>query len=98
MVGLLLPGRGGLIRGPRAQFFHAQFVDCRSQELPRHLQRLRPPRVGEEVAARGEGWGCCSRFWAVPGLFQPVLRAGRYLVDGSVVNPVPVSPVVPWQT
>ena len=28
---------------------------------------------------------------AVPGLFRPVLREGRYLVDGGVVNPVPVS-------
>ena len=28
---------------------------------------------------------------AVPGLFQPVLRDGRYLIDGSVVNPIPFS-------
>jgi NTE family protein len=28
---------------------------------------------------------------AVPGLFQPVPYEGRYLVDGSVVNPIPVS-------
>jgi NTE family protein len=27
----------------------------------------------------------------VPGLFRPVLREGRYLIDGSVVNPIPVS-------
>jgi NTE family protein len=27
----------------------------------------------------------------VPGLFQPVWRDGRYVVDGSVVNPIPVS-------
>jgi len=27
----------------------------------------------------------------VPGLFQPVWRDGRYMVDGSVVNPIPVS-------
>jgi NTE family protein len=28
---------------------------------------------------------------AVPGLFRPVLRDGRYLIDGSIVNPIPVS-------
>ncbi|MCO5119818.1 MAG: patatin-like phospholipase RssA [Burkholderiaceae bacterium] len=28
---------------------------------------------------------------SVPGLFTPVLRDGRYLVDGGLVNPVPVS-------
>ena len=28
---------------------------------------------------------------SVPGLFTPVLRDGRYLVDGALVNPVPVS-------
>lgn len=28
---------------------------------------------------------------SVPGLFTPVMRDGRYLVDGGLVNPVPVS-------
>lgn len=28
---------------------------------------------------------------AIPGLFQPVLSEGRYLIDGGLSNPVPVS-------
>ena len=29
--------------------------------------------------------------YALPGIFQPVRVGGRWLVDGALVNPVPVS-------
>ena len=96
IVGLLDVGlRGGLIKGDHLlEFFHIQFVDCRFAELP-----LPSAAVATELASGEEVWlregkvsdaGRAS--WTVPGLFQPVLREGRYRgVDGSVVNPVPVS-------
>jgi len=31
----------------------------------------------------------CS--YALPGVFQPVVHCGKFLVDGAIVNPVPVS-------
>ncbi len=30
--------------------------------------------------------------YALPGLFEPVSHEGRWLIDGALVNPVPVSP------
>ncbi len=95
MVGLLDVGRrGGLIKGDRVlEFFHAQFVDCQFSELPLPFATVATDLAsGEEVWLReGKVGDAVRASWAVPGLFQPVLRAGRYLVDGSVVNPVPVS-------
>jgi NTE family protein len=95
MVGLLDVGRrGGLIKGDRVlDFFHSQFVDCQFSELPLAFAAVATDLAsGEEVWLReGKVSDAVRASWAVPGLFQPVLREGRYLVDGSVVNPVPVS-------
>jgi NTE family protein len=86
--------RGGLIKGDRLlEFFHGQFVDCQFHELPLSFATVATDLAsGEEVWLReGKVSDAVRASWAVPGLFQPVLREGRYLVDGSVVNPVPVS-------
>ncbi len=86
--------RGGLIKGDRLlEFFHGQFVDCQFHELPLSFAAVATDLAsGEEVWLReGKVSDAVRASWAVPGLFQPVLREGRYLVDGSVVNPVPVS-------
>jgi NTE family protein len=95
VVGLLDVGRrGGLIKGDRVlEFFHAQFVDCQFSELPLPFAAVATDLAsGKEVWLReGKVGDAVRASWAVPGLFQPVLREGRYLVDGSVVNPVPVS-------
>jgi NTE family protein len=95
IVGLVDVGlRGGLIKGHRLlEFFHAQFVDCQFPELPLPFAAVATDLAsGEEVWLReGKVSDAVRASWAVPGLFQPVLREGRYLVDGSVVNPVPVS-------
>jgi NTE family protein len=85
---------GGLIKGEKLiGFFRDQFVDrdIRSLPLPfaavaTDLQRgrevwLRTGRVSDAVRAS----------IALPGLFTPVLRDGTWLVDGGLVNPVPVS-------
>ena len=86
--------RGGLIRGDRVvqycaeHFFAPEFAGlklpfaCVATEL--HTGRevwLREGKVAEAVQSS----------IALPGLFSPVLRGGRVLVDGGLVNPVPVS-------
>lgn len=86
--------RGGLIRGDRVvqycaeHFFASDFASlnlpfaCVATEL--HTGRevwLREGKVAEAVQSS----------IALPGLFSPVLRGGRVLVDGGLVNPVPVS-------
>jgi NTE family protein len=47
---------------------------------------------GEEIWFRdGKVSDAVRASCTVPGLFPPLLHNGRYLVDGSIVNPVPVS-------
>jgi NTE family protein len=85
---------GGLIKGDKLiDFFRAHFVDRDIRKLDRpygavatDLQRgrevwLREGRVTDAVRAS----------IALPGLFTPVQVEGRWLVDGGLVNPVPVS-------
>jgi NTE family protein len=51
-------------------------------------------RTGEEVLIRsGPIWRAIMASMAFPGIYQPVRHDGRYLVDGAVVNPVPVTAV-----
>lgn len=86
--------KGGLIRGDRVvqycsqQFFLPNFSDlpipfaCVATELSSGREVwLRDGSIAEAVRAS----------IALPGLFSPVLRNGRVLVDGGLVNPVPVS-------
>ena len=41
------------------------------------------------VYDQGELWAAVQASMAVPGLFQPVIRDGKVLVDGGLTNPVP---------
>jgi NTE family protein len=85
---------GGLIEGHRlVEFFRARFEDrgigqlgkafgCVATELATgHEVWLREGPVIEAVRAS----------IALPGLMTPAVRDGRLLVDGGLVNPVPVS-------
>lgn len=95
VVGLLDVGlRGGLIKGDRLlNIFQQQFVQCQFAELPLPFAAVATElATGKELWLReGEVSDAVRASCTVPGLFQPVLREGRYLVDGSVVNPIPVS-------
>lgn len=86
--------RGGLIRGERvlqycAEYFFAKDFSaldkpfaCVATELSSgHELWLRDGSIADAVRASV----------ALPGLFSPVVRSGRVLVDGGLVNPVPVS-------
>jgi NTE family protein len=95
VVGLLDLGlRGGLLKGDRLlSMFQGQFVECQFSDLA-----LPFAAVATELATGKEVWlreGSVSdavrASCTVPGLFRPVWRDGRYVVDGSVVNPIPVS-------
>lgn len=95
VVGMLdLSFRGGLIRGEKVlahcaqHFFAKDFSEvdrpfaCVSTELASGREVwLREGRLADAVRAS----------IALPGLFSPVERNGRVLVDGGLVNPVPVS-------
>ena len=86
--------RGGLIKGKRVrEVFREQFVERDFSELEVPFAAVATDlHSGQEVWLReGRVSAAISASIAVPGLFQPVPYEGRYLVDGSVVNPIPVS-------
>jgi NTE family protein len=86
--------RGGLIRGDKLfDFFRARVAD-------RDIGTLALPfgAVATELATGREVWlreggmfDAVRASIAIPGVFAPVLRDGELLVDGGLVNPVPVS-------
>jgi NTE family protein len=86
--------RGGLIKGGRVrEVFREQFAECGFSELPVQFGAVATDlHSGQEIWLReGKVSDAIGASIAVPGLFRPVLYDGRYLVDGSVVNPIPVS-------
>lgn len=86
--------RGGLIKGERInEVFREQFVESEFTDLPIPLAAVATDlHSGQEIWLReGKVSDAVAASIAVPGLFRPVLHQDRYLVDGSVVNPIPVS-------
>lgn len=85
---------GGLIHGKRLfQFFETQLPDCDITELPRPFGVVATElSSGQEVWFReGSMYRAVRASVALPGLFTPVKHNEQWLVDGGLVNPVPVS-------
>lgn len=86
--------RGGLIRGNRLfTLFRTIFQDREIDELPTPYGAVATELAsGREIWLRhGKVLEAVRASLAMPGLFTPVLRDGAVLVDGGLVNPVPVS-------
>lgn len=86
--------KSGLIKGERLiQFFQRRFVDRDFSELETRFACVATDlETGREVWLReGSVADAVRASIAVPGLMTPVVRGGRILVDGGLVNPVPVS-------
>ena len=84
----------GLIKGDKLiAFFRSHFVDRDIRELARPFGAVATDlQRGREVWLREGGVSDAVRASiALPGLFTPVQRDGSWLVDGGLVNPVPVS-------
>jgi len=85
---------GGLIKGEKLiEFFRSQFVDVPISELPLPFAAVATDlQTGREVwLQEGMVSDAVRSSIALPGLFTPVEHEGRWLVDGGLVNPVPVS-------
>jgi NTE family protein len=95
VVGLLDVGfSGGLIKGEKLiGFFEKHFVDKDISALPLPFGCVATDLAnGREIWLReGSVAAAVRASIAVPGLLSPVSRDGRLLVDGGLVNPVPVS-------
>jgi NTE family protein len=86
--------RGGLIRGTRLfTLFRTIFHDRDIAELPVPYGAIATElHSGRELWLRhGKVLEAVRASCAMPGLFTPVMREGTVLVDGGLVNPVPVS-------
>ena len=89
-----LSWRGGLIRGARLfTLFNTILEDREIGELPVPFGAVATELgSGREVWLRhGKMLDAVRASCAMPGLFQPAVRDGALLVDGGLVNPVPVS-------
>lgn len=95
VVGLMDMGlRGGLIKGDKLiAFFERNFVDRDFVSLGRSFGCVATDlQSGHEVWLREGSVSTAVRASiALPGLLTPLWHDGRLLVDGGLVNPVPVS-------
>jgi NTE family protein len=85
---------GGMIKGERVmEFFRRNFVDRPVEELAMPFSAVATSLyTGAEVWLReGSTVDAVRASIALPGLLTPVMRNGITLVDGGLVNPVPVS-------
>ena len=85
---------GGLIGGERLRAkLEAELGGLRIEDLP-----IRFAGVATQIGSGHEIWlqrgslvEAIRASYALPGLFEPVMVEGRWLFDGAIVNPVPVS-------
>jgi NTE family protein len=85
---------GGMIKGERLMdFFRQHFQDRAIGSLTQPYAAVATDlATGREVWLReGSLLDAVRASIALPGLFTPALHDGRWLVDGGLVNPVPVS-------
>ncbi len=86
--------RSGLLKGERLMdFFRRNFADRPIEDLAMPFAAVATSlHTGAELwLRRGSVLDAVRTSIAVPGLFAPVLCEGSVLVDGGLVNPVPVS-------
>ena len=86
--------RGGLFKGDKLfDYLRGSFLDKRIEDLKRPFAAVATDLAsGREVWLRaGPVADAVRASIATPGLFTPWLEEDRQLVDGALVNPVPVS-------
>jgi NTE family protein len=87
-------GGSGLIGGSRlAAKLSEELGELTFQDLP-----IRMSAIATEIGTGHEIWltrgplvDAMSASYALPGIFPPVRIGGRWLMDGALVNPLPVS-------
>jgi NTE family protein len=87
-------GGSGLISGGRlAALLEDAIGDARIESLPQQFAAIATELgTGHEIwLTRGRLVEALRASYALPGVFTPVRIGGRWLVDGAMVNPVPVS-------
>lgn len=91
----VLPSSAGMVRGEKITAKITEFLhDLRIEDLP-----IPFTAVASDLTARREVWfqegpivTALRASFAIPGVFLPIVVNGRLLVDGGLLNPVPVEP------
>ena len=87
-------GGSGFMRGERlARVLRHYLGDTRIEDLDRKFAAVTCDlRTGYEVwLQNGPIIPAVRASYALPGAFEPIQIDGRYMIDGALVNPVPVS-------
>jgi NTE family protein len=87
-------GGSGFISGGRlAARLEETLGDTMIEDLPRQFAVIATELgTGHEIwLTRGRMVDAMRASYALPGIFTPIRIGGRWLVDGALVNPVPVS-------
>ena len=87
-------GGGGLMRGERlTRVLNRYLSDVHIEDLDRKFAAVTCDlRTGYEVwLQQGPLVPAVQASYALPGAFEPVQIDGRFMIDGALVNPVPVS-------
>lgn len=85
---------GGIIAGKRVlQVLEPIFGQTAIEDLPRRFGCVATDlATGDEVWLReGRLIDALRASYSIPGLFPPVELGGRWLLDGALVNPLPIS-------
>ncbi|MBT8102782.1 MAG: patatin-like phospholipase RssA [Gammaproteobacteria bacterium] len=85
---------GGVMRGNRLmRAVGEQLVDQPIETLPRRFGAVAVDLYSGKEAwiQKGSMLGAVRASSGLPGLFTPILHDNRWLIDGGVLNPVPVS-------
>ena len=85
---------GGFVRGEKLfGFFHEHHKNPNIEDLAqRYASVATEMQTGREIwITRGPVLAAARASCAVPGLFSPVKHEERWMLDGGLVNPVPVS-------
>ena len=87
-------GGSGLIGGDRLRrLLESNLGATRIEELPARFAAVATELgTGHEIwLTRGPLIDALRASYALPGIFNPVKLGGRWLMDGALVNPIPVS-------
>ncbi|HTM75691.1 MAG TPA: patatin-like phospholipase family protein [Pseudolabrys sp.] len=88
-----LSGSGLIGGGHLAAQLEGGLKESRVEDLPIRFAAIATEfNTGHEIwLTRGRLSDALRASYSLPGIFPPVLIGGRWLVDGALVNPVPVS-------
>jgi NTE family protein len=73
---------------------YVELEDLSHAQIPLHLVCFDVSTGSETVLSEGPAWEAILASCAIPGVFPPVTRGDKVLVDGGVVNNTPISHAV----